>query len=69
MNHDITAQEIEIHIQQCGQLMQDAYARYEVSGCFADRGEADAWRMTMERAIALRSPAVVASMEAEMGMA
>ena len=42
---------------------------YEVSGCFSDRGEADGWRMTMERAIALRSPAVVASMEAEMGMA
>ena len=42
---------------------------YEVSGCFSDRGEADGWRMTKERAIALRSPAVVASMEAEMGMA
>ncbi|MHB1201473.1 MAG: hypothetical protein ACYCZ6_18360 [Polaromonas sp.] len=68
MNHDITTQEIEIHIKQCGQLMQDAYARYEVSGDFSERGEADAWRMTMERAIALRSPAVVASMEAERGI-
>ena len=55
--------ELEQHITDCGLLMIAAYNRYEVSGCFADRGEADAWRLVMERAIAARGPA--AAMEAE----
>jgi hypothetical protein len=56
---------LERHIIDCGRLMQDAYARYEVSGCFSDRGEADGWRLCMESAIASRSPAAVAAMETE----
>ena len=57
--------ELEQHITDCGLLMIAAYNRYEVSGCFADRGEADAWRLVMERAIAARKPVAVAAMEAD----
>lgn len=68
-NHDdFTAQELEIHVIHCGNLMRDAYARYELSGCLSERGEADGWRVAMERAIAAREPAVVAAMEVERGL-
>lgn len=60
--------ELESRIKHCGALMTSAYARYEVSGCFADRGEADAWRLTMEAAIAERSPAAVAALELARGL-
>lgn len=61
--------ELEAHIADLGKLMQAAYARYEASGCFNDLGEAHAWRMRMEAAIASRSPLQVAAMEAERGLA
>lgn len=57
--------ELELHIKDCGMLMQQAYARYEVSSCFSDLGEADRWRLAMMRAIASRSPSQVAAMEFE----
>ena len=60
--------ELEKHIEDLGLLMVAAYNRYEVSGCFADRGEADGWRLKMEAAIASRSPAQVARMESKRGL-
>ena len=60
--------ELEAHIKSCGQLMQDAMSRYEQSGCFSDRGEADYWRIAMESAIKSRSPEQVARMETDRGI-
>lgn len=54
----MTAQELEMHIRDSGLLMLAAYSRYERSGCFADRGEADGWRVQMETAIAFRPPVI-----------
>ncbi len=56
--------ELEKHIASLGKLMESAYAKYEASNCFNDLGEAHAWRMRMEAAIASRSPAQVACIEA-----
>ncbi len=61
--------ELEQHIADLGLLMVAAYNRFERSGCFADRGEADGWRIQMEAAIAMRRPAQVCAMEAERGIA
>lgn len=63
----MTAKELETHIQDTGLLMIAAYNRYEASGCFADRGEADGFRLLLEAAISARSPQAVAQMEAERG--
>ncbi|MBK5203901.1 MAG: hypothetical protein JJD98_00380 [Polaromonas sp.] len=62
-NHDFSPEELERHVEQCGNLMRDAYARYELSGCLSDRGDADGWRVAMERAIDARGPLVVEEME------
>ena len=64
----MNADELERHIKDCGTLMQQAYARYEVSSCFSDRGDADRWQLAMTRAIASRSPAQVAAMELARGL-
>lgn len=64
----MNAAELERHIKDCGDLMADAYARYEASGLFSDRGEADRWQLEMKRAIAARSPAQVVVMEVERGL-
>lgn len=61
--------ELEKHIADLGLLMVAAYSRFERSGCFADRGEADCLRVEMEAAIALRRPAQVRAMEVERGIA
>lgn len=61
--------ELEQHIADLGLLMVAAYNRFERSGCFADRGEADGLRMQMEAAIALRRPAQVRAMEVDRGLA
>lgn len=61
--------ELERHIEDLGLLMVSAYNRYETSGCFSDRGEADGWRLQMESAIASRSPEQVAKMESDRGLA
>ena len=60
--------ERELHIKDCGDLMQAAMARYEESNNFHDRADADAWRILMERAIKARSPEQVALMEQERGI-
>ncbi len=64
----LTAAELELHIASCGYLMLEAYKRYEASGCFGDRGEADRWKVLMEEAIKSRSAAQVARMEAARGL-
>lgn len=61
--------ELERHIRDCGRLMQAAYAKWNAYGDFADHGEADHWRMAMEEAIKSRSPAQVAKLERERGLA
>ena len=61
--------ELEKHIADTGLLMVAAYNRYERTGCFADRGEADRCRLQMEAAIALRRPSQVRAMETERGLA
>lgn len=53
--------ELEAHIADLGKLMESAYAKYEATGCFSARGEADALRLRMEAAIASRSPEQVAT--------
>jgi len=58
----------ESRIEHMGFCMAAAHERYVATGCFDARGEADGHRMAMERAIAARSPAVVAFMEAERGL-
>lgn len=60
--------ERELHIKDCGDLMQAAMVRYEDSNNFHDRADADAWRMLMEKAIKARSPEQVARMEKEKGL-
>ena len=50
----MTIQELEQHIKESGSLMATALMQYELSGCFADRGAADAYRLRMEQAIAER---------------
>jgi hypothetical protein len=61
-------EEIEEHVRSCGVLMLQAYARWEQSGCFGDRGEADRWRALMRDGVAARRPQRVARMEAERGL-
>lgn len=65
----VVDEENERHIRDCGWLMQCALHRWEQSGCFAARGEADRWRIEMEAAIKARSAAQVARLERDLGLA
>jgi hypothetical protein len=58
----------ESHIKHLGDQMTRAYEQYKATGCFDARGQADAYRLQMERAISERSPLVVAAMESERGL-
>lgn len=60
--------ELEDHIADTGKLMLQSYARYDVSGCFSDLGDAHHWRLAMETAIKSRSAEQVARMEVERGL-
>ena len=64
----MTGLERETQIRQHGVLMMAAYARYERSGCFSDRGEADGHRINMQAAIAQREAADVAFIEKSRGI-
>jgi hypothetical protein len=64
----VNAAQHEAHIKHLGEQMMLHHAQYAATGCFDARGSADAYRLQMERAIAQRSPAVVAFMEAERGL-
>ena len=50
----MTIEQLEQHIKEQGSMMATALMQYELTGCFADRGQADAYRMRMEEAIAER---------------
>lgn len=65
----LTDDEVEKHITDLGRLMLSAYSRYEQSGCLGDRGEADRYRLLQAQAIRSRTPARVAAMEVERGLA
>lgn len=65
----LTDDERESLIRRAGRMMRLAMARYERSNCFSDRGMADYWRMTMQADIRARSPAQIARMEQERGLA
>lgn len=69
MNHDIPPLDLERHITHCENLMNDAMARFKLSGSFEDTWEAYGWRVAMERAIEAREPAVVDAMERDRGIA
>ena len=59
----------EVAILLAGRDIETAMARYAESGCFADRGAADAARLRMEELIRGRSASVVAQLERERGLA
>lgn len=61
----MTDQELEKHISSCADLMASAYARYELSGSFKDRGEALGWLQAETLAISCRSASQRALMHAE----
>lgn len=61
--------ERELYIKHCGRMMLQAWQRYEESGCFSDRGEADRWLMLQNQAVKARSEAQVASLEEALGLA
>lgn len=46
----LSDEELEHHIKSCTYLMERAYADYEATGCFADRGTADRWRVLRDEA-------------------
>ena len=50
----MTIEQLEQHIKESGSLMATALMQYELSGCFADRGEGDQYKLRMEQAIAER---------------
>lgn len=50
----MTIAELEQHIKESGSLMATALMQYELTGCLADRGQADAYKLRMEAAIAER---------------
>ena len=51
---ELSAEELELHIRHCGELIEKSMQVWCVTGCFAARGEADYWRQKMYEAIALR---------------
>lgn len=59
---------LESRIRKLGKLMVQAYARYELTGCFADRGDADRYRLEMEAAIKQRSAKQVTRLEKVKGL-
>lgn len=69
VGRELTDAERERHIRDCGRLAEMAMARYEETGCFDAIGEARRWAMLQAEAINSRSPAQIARMEAERGLA
>jgi hypothetical protein len=65
----VSDDERELHIKNCGYLMEDAMRRWCETGDFGFRGEADRWRLLMQEAIRARSPEYVAKLERERGLA
>jgi hypothetical protein len=63
-----TQDKLERLISRCGEQMLASYTRYAATGCFADRGDADGWRLAMESAIRRRTAAAVAQLEQSRGV-
>ena len=64
----MTDQKREKAISDMGLLMTSAYARYELTHCFSDKGRADSYRIAMERLIGQRSLAQIEQMELYRGL-
>ena len=64
----MTDSERELHIKDMGDKLNAAYAQYEVTSCFADKGSALGFKCRMEAAISQRSAAQVARMECARGL-
>lgn len=62
-------QQREKHITAMSLLVEGAMSRWEASGCFHARGQADSYRISMEALINGRSAAQVARMEEALGLA
>lgn len=65
----MTDQQREKSITDLGLLVEGAMSRWEATGCFHARGQADGYRIAMEALINGRSAAQVASMEEALGLA
>lgn len=65
---DAACAELERHILNCGELMRQAYARYEQTSCLADRGEAMRYERLQAEAIKARTPEFVAKLEQARGL-
>jgi hypothetical protein len=65
----MTDSERELHIRDCGRLMEDSMRAYHLTGCFSHRGDADKWKLLMHEAIGCRSAEQVAKMERERNLA
>ena len=64
----MTDQQREQSISDMGLLMTSAYARYELTHCFSDKGRSDSYRIAMERLIGQRSLAQIEQMELDRGL-
>ena len=62
-------QQREKQISAHAALVEGAMKRWEATGCFHARGQADRYRIAMEDLIGGRSAAQVASMEEALGLA
>ena len=65
----MTDEQREQSIADMGLLMTSAYARYELTSCLSYKGQADGYRVAMERLISQRSDRQVQSMEMVRGLA
>lgn len=54
----MTIPEIQAHVDTCGQLMLEAYARFQTSRDPADREEARKWMQVLHQAIRARNERV-----------
>lgn len=50
----MTIEQLEQHIKESGSLMATALMQYELTGCLADCGEADQYKLRMQELIAER---------------
>ncbi len=65
---DIPDRDREVWIRIFARRMERSMQRYEASGCFGHRGEADAHRLRMEALIRCRSKGQVLALEIKRGL-
>lgn len=66
---EVSDQQREKSIADLALLVEGAMSRWEATGCFSARGQADGYRIAMEALIRGRSPEQVARMEEALGLA